>query len=725
MGISTKSQNISGTINEFSNNSKTVVVGVNVYWLGTQIGTNSDFQGKFVLQTAGRKNDSLIIQYVGYKTDTLLITNFLKPLEIVLNGSKTLEGVEIIERELGSYISKASIIQSEKITGSELCKAACCNLSESFQTNASVDVNYSDAMTGSKQIQLLGLAGIYSQLMTENIPNFRGLSVPFSLGYIPGTWMESIQISKGLSSVINGYESITGQINVEYKNPKNEEKLFFNGYGSSFGKLESNINSSFHVGKKLNSIILGHFENLSYKTDENADGFMDDPLIRQFNIMSRWSYDLSNNVSAKFGISILDEDRKMGQNSYNFDKNAIDTLHFGSNFKTKRYEAYAKTGHMFDSLGITNLGLVANITYHNLDAFFGKNRYSGTQKSAYFNSIFHSQISNKKQQYDLGFSFTYDEYSETLNDSVMKREEIVPGAFLQYTFNPTDNFVLITGFRADYHSLAGLIYTPRIHAKWMVHEKTILRMSAGKGFRSASMLAENMNILLSSRTLHFDQKNNFEEAYNFGVNLLQDIDLFEKEITLSADFYRTNFVNQLIIDFDKDERSVYIYNLNGKSYSNSFQIELKSEVYKNLEVTAAFRLNDVHMTINDTLREKPYLSKFKSILSLSYQTNNRKWKFDFTSQFNGGGRIPSTKNNTLNYQREESFSPYTILYTQITRTFKKFELYGGVENITNFKQENPIIAASEPFSKYFDSSMIWGPVSGRVIYLGFRLKLVH
>lgn len=717
-------QHLEGQIMEEINGKKSPLIGANVFWMGTQIGASTNAEGHFDLKTKARKNDSLIVRFVGYKTDTFLISDFSNAIEIIMLNANILSEVEIKSSESGSHISRIGIIHKEIITSSELRKAACCNLSESFQSNASVDVNYADAVTGAKQIQLLGLAGIYTQMMTENIPNFRGLSVPFSLGYVPGSWMESIQISKGTSAVTNGFESTTGQINVEFKKPNLKEKLFVNLYGNSFGKFEGNLNSSYNINKNLSTIALLHYENMSVKNDHNKDGFIDDPLVSQVNFMNRWLYDAHKNVEARFGFSILGEDRKAGQLDYNFGSDIADTMHYGTAIKTNRVEAYSKIGFFFDDEAKKSLGLLFNGTIFNQGAFFGSNSYKGLQNTFYFNSIYQSYFGNTNHSYNTGLSLIADDYNEWLNDSNYKRTEIIPGAFFQYTFTHGEHFSAIVGLRADYHNDYGLVGIPRIHLRWNPFEETNVRISAGRGFRTASVVAENLNLLISNRKLVYTHDSQFEDAWNYGINVVQYVHLFEKELTISLDYYRTDFMNQIIVDIDQDVRKAIFYNLKGKSFSNSFQAEVKYELIKNLEITAAFRLNDVQMTINDTLRRKAYVSKYKGLVSASYATRNQKWKFDITAQFNGGGRLPSTQANSIEYQRENSFKPYTLLFGQITKSFKLFDVYIGAENITNYVQHHPIVAANNPKNDAFDASMIWGPLSGRVFYAGFRLKII-
>jgi outer membrane receptor protein involved in Fe transport len=314
-------------------------------------------------------------------------------------------------------------------------------------------------------------------------------------------------------------------------------------------------------------------------------------------------------------------------------------------------------------------------------------------------------------------------YIENLNDSAFTRFERVPGIFFQYTYNLDDKLTVIAGIRGDYHNIYGAFVTPRVHLKYSLTEHTIFRASAGMGYRTANVIAENNTMLATSRNLFITEEPKQEQAINLGVNITQYFDILGRELRLNGEIYHTNFLNQVILDFDKDPQAIYVYNLNGKSYSTAYQIEATYELIKRLDMTLAFRYNDVKMTTDDKLQYKPLLHHYKGLITLSYATNLNKWQFDLTTQFNGSGRVPGTETNPLQYQRSDSSPVYAVLNAQITRYFKKWNIYLGGENLTNYTQENPIIAADQPFGKYFDSSLIWGPVSGVNIYAGVRYTL--
>jgi len=723
---SLQSQSFKGKVSTYDENEDLVpLVGANVYWAEILKGTSTDANGEFSLEVPEKRNPVLVISYIGFISDSITIVEGQNYIEVVLAENSTLGGVEIKQKQDDSFFSRIETIQTQVITGEEFQKAACCNLSESFETNASVDVSYSDAVSGAKQILLLGLAGKYSQLMTENYPNLRGLATTYGLEYIPGSWMESIQISKGTASVTNGYESITGQINVEYKKPTNGEKFFINLFANHFGKVEGNVNSSIQVNENWSTALFAHVEDMSQRHDNNNDGFMDQPLIRQVNLFNRWKYNSFKSLMGQIGIKFLDEERIGGQMFYDPSKEIDPENGYGIKINTRRYEIYTKTGYIFQNFSETSLGFLNSLTWHDQKSEIGLHKYTGKELNFNSNLILQSVFGSCNHKYSTGASLLYDDYKENLNDSSFNRKEIVPGTFFQYTYSNGDNLTLITGIRADFHNIYGTFYTPRIHVKYDLNESTILRASAGKGYRTANIIAENSSILASSRTMIIQNDPKQEEAWNYGANLSKFFNVNNRELAINIDFYRTDFVNQIVIDRDQDVYSVFIYNLDGKSYSNSFQIEAIYELIPRLDVIAAFRYNDVMITTNNTLQIKPLLNRYKGILNLSYSTANekKKWQFDFTAQFNGDARIPDTEGYPAEYRRGISAPAYTILHAQVSKFFNNFEIYFGGENLTGFTQDDPIIAADDPFGKYFDSSLIWGPIVGRKFYAGLRFKI--
>lgn len=693
-----------------------LIAGANIYWAGTSLGTTSNSEGEFEISNYSGANP-LVVSFVGYISDTISINDNQQSLVVLLEKNIELHEVVVSKRRQGQYHSTLNTIQTTKVTTAELQKAACCNLSESFETNASVDVNFTDAVTGAKQIKMLGLSGIYVQTITENMPSIRGMSAAYGLGHIPGPWMESIQISKGVSSVVNGYEAIAGQINVEYKKPHGTEVLHLNLYGNDAAKTEANLNYAYQFNEQLSTMILLHGENQSKAIDDNGDSFLDLPNTRQVNFINRWNFVPKNGGHREIGVKVLDEHLQTGQlGAFDNTSNGL----YAIDIKTSRYEVFAKNGILFDKPG-TSLGIQASGSYHTQQSLYGNSNYEGSQLNAYLNVIYMGNFNSPLHNFKTGASFLGDNFNEKLNLNEMSHRELVPGAFFEYSYDQHQKLNVLAGVRADYSTIYGLFFTPRLHARWNINPWLVWRASAGKGFRTSVPLAENSYLLASSREIIIDENLKQEEALNLGTSVSAKIPIGERELTLMVDFYRTNFNNQVIRDVDSDVHAVHFTNLKGLSYSNSFQTEVFYELFRGFTINAAYRINDVKQTINGQLSEMPLNSRYKGLLSLSYATRLNKWQFDFTSQFNGGGRMPEPA--VENPLWTKTFDPFTVFNAQITKNFKRWSFYVGSENLSNFTMANPIIAANEPWGNNFDGSMVWGPVHGRKIYFGMRYTI--
>lgn len=694
---------LTGKVFELKENGKTALMPfVNVFWLGTKTGTTTNEKGEFSLIRL-HKNNKLVVSFVGYANDTITIDDNQKNIDIILTSGITLEDVVVKSGLEGAYISKLKPIKTEVITEHGLQQLACCNLSESFENNATVDVGFSDAVSGAKQIQMLGLAGIYSQIITENIPAIRGLASTYGLDYIPGSWMEAIQISKGTSSVINGYESTTGQVNVEYKKPQRTDKLHFNFYTNTEQRFEGNLTAASKVGDKFQTMVMAHASVLDNSIDMNKDGFLDMPKGNRINLINRWVYDGKKEECIQFVINGLQETREGGQLDFYNDKNSQNQDYYGIGINTQRVQAFLKAGFPLHFRHNTSIGFQVSSTFHEQKSYFGNNYYYGKENSFYSNVIYQSYIGNANHLFSTGASYMQDLYNESFNDSTFRKKEYIPGAFAQYNYKYHDKFDFILGFRADDNSRYGTFLTPRAHLRYEINHLTIIRASAGKGYRSPLLISENLSFLASSRNFVIHPNLKAEEAINYGGSIVREFHWDkDRNASFSIDVYRTEFINQIIIDLDKTAREVNFYNLKGSSRSNSFQANLNITPLKGASISAAFRYNDVKATINDQFIEKPFVTKYKGLLVLSYLTKHDKWQFDFTTQYNGKSRLPSTAENPDIYKRNDFSQEYFMLYAQITKRFKHFDIYLGAENITDFVQSDPIVAADVPFGQYFE-----------------------
>ena len=620
--------------------------------------------------------------------------------------TQNLSDVTITSRRAGTR-KMGGAMNGIMINKEELFKAACCNLGESFTTNPSIDVNYSDAATGAKQIKLLGLSGTYVQMLAENLPNFRGAAAPYALDYVPGPWMSGIQVSKGASSVKNGYESITGQIDVEYLKPDDEEGATLNLYGNTKSRMDANADANIHLTDKLSSELLLHYQDDYGHHDDNNDGFLDQPNVRQWNLQNRWHYRNSNYIFHG-GISVIKEKREGGQTEH--------TSHlYKIGIETNRYEGYMKHAFILDPEHGTNIAVMTNLSMHQLDANYGHKHYDVNQKNAYAQLLFETNFT-KQHSLSAGLSLNHDYLTRD-------EKETTPGIYAQYTYNLNDKVLAMVGVRADHSSRYGTFLTPRFHLKLTPNEIVSLRFSVGKGYRSVWALAENNYLLASGRLLVIDDLNQ-EQAWNTGISSSFYVPLFGKTLKLNAEYYHTHFNEQTVIDYDSNPTQIRITNLNGQSYSNTFQIDASYPVVSGLELTVAWRWNDVKSTYGGKLMEKPLTSRYKGLVTASYKTPLGIWQFDATLQLNGGGRMPTPytlADSTPSW--DSRFSAYEQVSAQITRWFRHFSVYVGGENLTGFRQKQSIINAADPWSSTFDPTMVWGPVHGAMFYAGIRVNI--
>ena len=718
--IAARAEEVKGHV--FDDNNQPVI-GANVYWEGTQQGTTTDVDGAFKLATR-KSSNNLVVSYIGYTTFTMPVTNPKESLRITLKGEVALEEVVISERKMGTIASRTSVLQTQKITYDEICRAACCNLAESFETNPSVDVSYADAATGARQIKLLGLAGTYVQMLTENYPNFRGAASLYGLDYVPGAWMESIQVSKGTSSVKNGYEALAGQINVEFKKPPTADIFSVNLFGSDAGRYEGNADASWHINDKVSTGLLVHYSNDKKQHDGNDDGFLDTPLKEQVNLMNRWYHKLDKYV-AQYGARYLHENRTGGQATKHHD--FVDP--YQVHLETNRAELYTKQAYIIDNEKVESVAMILSGSYHEQKSMYDRTPYNVYQNNVYASLLYEKEFS-PAHSLSTGLSMNYDGFNENLLQAgerkAFDRTEVVPGAYVQYTYNLNDKLILLGGVRADYSSLYDFFVTPRVHIKYNPFDWFHIRASAGKGFRTANILAENNFLLSSSRKMNIADNLDQEEAWNTGLNLSFYIPLFGKELSLNGEWYYTDFRKQVVVDMDSDPHAVSFYNLDGKSYSNSFQVEATYPFFRGFTLTAAYRYTDAKTDYRNaegvTQRlKKPLVSDYKGLLTASYQTPLKKWQFDLTGQFNGGGRMPTP--DATNPLWEPNFGAYTVVNAQITRYFRRWSVYIGAENLFDYKQSHPIIDAENPRGDNFDGSMVWGPVHGRKIYAGLRFNI--
>ena len=708
------------------------VYGANVYWLRTTVGAVTNEKGWFTIPYK-KEYKKLVVSFVGYKTDTLTITS-LKEIHHFITPEGQLDEVVINNKRKAIQKSFLKTQNTFTVNKDELLKAACCNLSESFETNPSIDVSFSDALTGTKQIQMLGLTSPYLLFTQENVPSIRGASQAFGLTFTPGTWVESIQITKGAGSVVNGYESISGQINAELVKPFSDNKLFVNAYSSLNGRLELNTHINQKLSEKWQTGLYIHGNYRGEKFDKNNDNFLDAPIANQINVMNRWQYtDAEKGWISFINFRYLEDNKQTGEIDFDTKNDRGTTNAWGSEIETKRIEASAKLGYVFPELPFQSFGLQLAYSNHQQDSYFGLNVYDIEHQSVYGNIMFNSIIGDTRNKFKAGINFSYDKYIELVNVNNYNRYEDSYGAFFEYAYDNLNDFSFTAGVRVDKHNFLGTFVTPRLHLRYVPWENAVLRASIGKGRRSANIFAENQKYFASSRQIKIDKNGgniyglNPEVAWNFGVSYLQKFNLFDKKGDITLDFYRTDFSNQVVVDLE-NPTELSFYNLEGKSIADSFQLEVNYELADRFNLRTAYKFYNVFTDFKSGRFQKPIQAKHRFFANMSYDTeltlDNSQWKFDVTYNLIGKQRLPNTATNPIPYQLSEYSNSYSMVNTQLTKVFsKKFEMYSGIENLTNHKQKNPILASDDPFGANFDTTIVYAPIFGRAIYMGLRFKL--
>lgn len=664
-----------------------------------------------------------------------IILFFVVLLSLPAFSQDTLQTVKVEAQRKKLQKSLLKTANTTVLSSKELLKAACCNLAESFETNPSIDVNFSDALTGTKQIKMLGLTSPYLLITEENIPSVRGASQAYGLSFTPGTWVESIQITKGAGSVVNGYESISGQINTELIKPVNDIPFFLNIYGATDSRFEINTHLNKKVSDKWATSLFVHGNSRFSKNDMNKDGFLDNPLGNQINVMNRWQYTNAEKGWVSFlNFRYMNDEKQTGQIEFEPGKDKLTTHFWGSEINTERFDFSSKIGYVWPEIPYQSIGFQNAFTSHNQNSYFGLTQYNIRQQSYYSNLIFNSIISNTLHKFATGLNFASDDYQEFVNVTNYSRRDNSLGAFFEYTYDNADNFSLILGGRLDYHNRLGFFATPRLHARYNPWKDGVLRFSAGRGKRSANIFAENQRLFGSSRSFAVLDSGgkmyglNPEIAWNYGIGFLQKFHIFSKNADVSVDFYRTDFQNQVVIDLFQSPQQVNFYNLKGNSFANSLQLEFNMEIIKRLNMRSAYKYYDIKTDYLSGSFQRPLQAKHRFFGNLEFETQakgkGQQWKFDYTFNWIGKQQLPNTASNPVE-DRLPEFSPSVIVMNaQVTKTFSAaFEMYIGAENLGNYKQDKAILGAENPFGTNFDSSMVYAPVFGQMYYAGLRFKI--
>lgn len=708
-------QTIQGSVMDDSHRA---LEGATVYWINTNKSTITDAKGKFSLDSTGIKDKRIITQFIGYATDTTPVGN--KMIMIHLTRVVTLKEANVNFEKSGVMISMQPI-KTEIISIKELKKAACCNLGESFETNATVDVTYKDALTGSKELQVLGLSGSYIQLLTENAPLISGIGITYGLNGIPGTQINAINIVKGPGSVIFGPESMSGMINVDLHDPEKADKLFVNGYLDENLRREINVDHAKVINPNLSTLMSVHIDDMTRKVDENGDRFLDMPLVRNINILNKWKYSNQKGLMSQFSIKYLNERRMSGQTDFDYSRSYADMSSWGQKINTNRLELYGRTGYVIPSAEYKSIGVQYSYVHHSQKGYYGIRAYNANQNLLNLRLIYNMEL-NAKHSVNIGLSLKSENIVEQFDTINANRTEQTPGVFIEDTYKASPRLTMILGYRFDRIN-GNNFHTPRINIKYSISDQTDIRFSAGTGVRLPHIFAENPALLVSSKTFKIANNIRAEQTFNYGMNVVHNFNFLYRKGSFGLDLYRTEFMNRLRVDLDRDPLEVNVYSMENSSFSNTLQAELTYKIFKTVEMKLAYKYLDVQSNFNGTFIRDPYIAKHRFLTTFSYESFDRKWRVNLGINRVGSKRLPQTHPHFGTDNLPLKSPAYTIINTQVTRIFKKWEVYIGAENLFDFKQMTHLLGSDDPYGPYFDAAYIWGPMDGRRAYAGFRYKI--
>lgn len=711
---------ITGTISD--SQSGNPLPGASVVWLGTAEGTVTDVSGNFSLDVTQSLPSTLLISYVGFGKDSVFITSPAQVVTVSLSTSVEMQAVEVTEERNAFTMSAATLQNTESINRGILRKGACCNLSETFETTASVDVVLNDAVTGTRKIQMLGLEGVYVQNLFEGIPFTRGLGNVLGFDQIPGPWIHSIQLTKGAGTIVNGNESMTGLINLTFLQPDGNENIHFDLFANNQGRYEGNFMWTKPLNEKWSTALFASGNYQDQKVDQNGDGFLDMPTREGVKVLNRWKYK-GEFFRTQLMAVYTTEERTSGQKTFSFDDDFGLENAYGFGLDVEQIEVMGKVGILSKERMDRSFGIRSIYSNTQINSYFGNNGYLGTQNTALINAIFTQKFTEySDHSMTAGAQFSYDDYREAFADSSFNRTERVPGVFAEYTYD-RPRFTLVVGARYDAHNLFGDQFSPRVHAKYNLQPLTTLRATVGRGFRSANAFGDQLGVLASSRQVRVLDTPQAEESWNTGLSFLHKFELFDREAVFNTDYYFTSFQNQLVVDRDYDARQLLFYNLDGESYAHSWQADFQLEPLRGLGLKFSYKYQLVEKDYLEGRLQNPLIPKHRALFNAGYTSPDGKWYLDFTTNFYGASRLPGTETNPEGLELEAESETFFILNSQVTRVLGNFEVYAGAENMGNFIQSDAIVDAENPFGDFFDATMIYGPLNGRTFYLGVRFNL--
>lgn len=710
-----------------------------VVWTGTSIGATTSETGEFVLPLPSDTTHlplRLAVIY-GDAQDTFLIDDLHVYWSLEMTASVGLKEVVIKDAVSGAYISVLQPVKTEIINRAELRKAACCDLAGCFETQSTVQPTTTNILTNAKELRILGLSGVYNQVLLDGLPTVIGLTYTYGTGSIPGSMLENIWVVKGANSVAQGFEGMVGQITVYPREGGIAEPVTADVLLNSFGEQHYNAATAVKKNKWSNYLAL-HYSHPGGKWDRDNDQLLDLPLLTRYGIYNKWRYRKENEKgwSSFVAARWVKEERIGGQTFFHPDADAGTSSAYGQILRYQQPELLTKTGYRFDPNH--KITLLASVSAQQQDSWFGLTSYRAQQQYAYANLQYEWYWGPKKlHELKAGSSYRRLHLNEDIAfapadtlgrtyDGNYRTNDAIPGFFAENTLHlDGDRWVLITGLRADHHQRYGWLAVPRALLRFTPSADMDWRLSAGRGWRNVYLFPENTALLAGNRDIQFTEALDPERSWNVGINMIRRRTIRQIQCTATADVYRTWFQNQFFPDYDTSPTLALISNFRETSVSNGIQVELSAQWTKRVELKTAWNYLDVFRRYDGQKKVLPFNPRHRVLGVLTLRSANLRWQLDLNMHWYGEQRLPDTRLNPEPLRRPDYAPAYTIASSQLKYTFPKeqVELFIGCENIMDFRQLRPVPGWEQPFARGFDPAFAWGPVRGREWYVGCHYQL--
>ena len=712
--------------------------GASVIVKDFNFGTITDASGAFSLSLSNIKNPKITISYLGYKSFNLKITKISNDLgNIELVSDDKLDEV-VISGTLKPVSRLKSPVSVEVYAESFFKANPTSSIFEALDIINGVRPQLNCNVCSTGDIHINGQEGSYTMILIDGLPTVSGLSSVYGLSGIPQSLIERIEIIKGPASTLYGSEAIGGVINLITKIPENASRFSFDSFTSNWGDLNLDLGHQYRLSKKINGLLGVNYFKYSNPVDNNSDGFTDLTLQDRISVFNK----LNIGKRLSFASRFVYEDRWGGEMNWNPTFRG-GNLVYGESIYTSRVELFGT--YKFNN----EISFQFSFNDHNQNSVYGTTLFKADQSIAFGQFIWNRTI--KKHDLVIGaayrFTFYDDNTTATFNEFLgINKEEItqLPGVFIQDEIKFNELNSLLLGFRYDYNSIHGTIFTPRLNYKISNQDlSSILRISIGSGYRIAQIFTEDHAALTGARDVVFLNDLDPETSWNINLNYVYKMYLKQGHIlNFDASIFRTDFSNKILPNYDTDPNLIIFDNLSGKSVTQGISLNFNSVFQNGLRISLGATYIDSYID-SKGLKTIPYLTeKFQGVWNIKYEFQKSNITLDFTGTITGPLKLPLLGD----LDPRSQFSPtFNIINLQLTKGWNNsYELYGGVKNILNFTPaDNSIARAFDPFDREvkfdasgaaqvspgnpyaltFDPSYVYASNQGSRFFIGFRYYL--